>query len=177
MTIVMRTAAVLAVVLFGLLGTAPASSAHAQLESSDPADGARLAAAPERVSLVFGEPVDAGFAQVSVRGPDGRSHWEAGPAQVSGERVTAPLRELGPAGRYVINYRVLSVDGHPVSGTIVFGLAQAGDGTPVAGGGTAAGAPPTQGGVPFWVWIGGAIVLFVGAMLAAAFVTRSPRAG
>lgn len=175
MAILVRALSVLVVLLTALLAGAPAGGAHAVLESSNPADGASVRAAPRRVTLTFGEAVDAGFAKVTVLGPDGRSHWEAGPARGIGERVTAPLRELGPAGRYVIEYRVLSADGHPVSGSVSFRLKVAGDGTPAAGGGTAAGAPPTQGGVPLWVWIVGTVVLFVAAMLAAAFATRPPR--
>lgn len=178
MTILLRATAVLVAVLFGLLAAAPVSSAHAQLESSNPADGAKLRTAPKAVILVFGESVDAGFAKVTVLGPDGRSRWEAASVRVDGARVTAPLRELGPAGRYVIKYRVLSADGHPVSGSVGFQLTKAGDGTPAVGGGAATGpSRPADSGVPLWVWIAGGAVLFGAGLLAAAFVGRAPREG
>jgi hypothetical protein len=72
--------------------------------------------------------------------------------------VTAPVRELGPAGVYTIAYRIISADGHPVSGTLTFTLTTAGDGTPAAPPADSA-AGDDSGGVPIWVWIGGAVVV------------------
>lgn len=166
----------LVVVLLGLLAGVPTAAAHAQLKSSNPADGAQLKTAPKQITLQFGESVDAGFATVTVLGPDGKSHWEAGKAQADSAKVSAPLRPLGPKGRYVIKYRVLSADGHPVSGSVTFSLQHAGHGTPApaAAGSTTAGKSP-EGGVPLWVWCVGAAVLFLAAALAAAFVARTPR--
>jgi methionine-rich copper-binding protein CopC len=173
----MRATSVLVIVLLGLLMTAPVGAAHAQLESSNPADGARLTSRPKRVTLEFGEAVDAGFATVSVLGPGGKTHWEAGKAQANGPKVDVPVRPLGPAGQYVIKYRVLSADGHPVSGKVSFRLLNPGHGTPApaAAGSTTGGGKPPASGVPLWVWIVGAAGLFVAAAFAAAFVTRAPR--
>lgn len=176
MSILSRAASVLLVVLLGLLSGVPTAAAHAQLKSSNPADGARLTSVPEQIRLEFSEPVDAGFATVSVLGPDGKSHWVAGKARADGAKVSAPLRPLGPKGRYVIKYRVLSADGHPVSGSVTFSLQREGNGTPApaAAGSTTSGKPP-ESGVPLWVWFVGAAVLFLAAALAAAFVARTPR--
>lgn len=173
MSILSRVVSVLVIVLLSLLAGAPTGAAHAQLKSSNPADGAQLKSPPKQVTLEFGEPVDAGFATVTVLGPDGRSHWEAGKVQASGAKVSAPLRPLGPKGRYVIKYRVLSADGHPVSGSVTFRLQHAGHGTPApaAAASTTAGKPP-KGGVPLWVWFAGAAGLFLAAALAATFVAR-----
>lgn len=60
------TAALTALLLaFSVVGALPAA-AHAQLLSSNPADDAVLAAAPERVEFVFNEDINPSFAQVVI---------------------------------------------------------------------------------------------------------------
>ena len=125
-----RTAVVLGGLALALAPTTPAS-AHSGLVSSVPAQDAQLAASPPAVELVFDEPVSTKFSRVEVTGPDGRT-WSTGEPDVSGATVTQDLAELGPAGTYQIAYRVVSADGHPVSGTRRFQLTAAGDGTPPA---------------------------------------------
>lgn len=174
MQILRRIFAVLAFVLLGLLTSALPGHAHARLESSNPADGATLSVPPERIALKFSEAVDAGFASVAVIGPDGKSHWEEGKPSAAGQRVTAGVRELGAAGEYVVRYRVLSADGHPVSGRLRFILRAAGGGSPAVAGAAPADFAAADG-VPLWVWIAGATGLFAVGALAAAFVARGSR--
>jgi len=77
---------------------------------------------------------------------------------------------LGPAGVYQIGYRVVSADGHPVSGKTSFTLTTAGPGSANAQAPAAttvpnavpSAAPPEPAGAPVWPWIVGAVVL-VGA--------------
>jgi len=114
----------LTVLLFACaaVGWATPARAHNVLIDSDPGDGTTLTAAPRQVTLVFDQPVRKGYAQVGVTGPDG-SAWADGVAKVSAERVSVKVKPL-PAGRtYVIGYRVLSADGHPVTGSVTFALA------------------------------------------------------
>lgn len=92
-----------------LLTSAGPAAAHTALVSSDPADGAEVAAAPPAVTLTFNLPVQE-FAAVTVTGPGG-TRWEQGPARVAGDTVTTELDSLGPAGRYVVAYRVVSAAG------------------------------------------------------------------
>ncbi|MFI9008691.1 copper resistance protein CopC [Actinosynnema sp. NPDC053489] len=147
------------------LGTAAPALAHNVLVGSDPKDGARLDAGPAAITLTFDQPVQAGekFNTVTVTGPEG-TRWEAdGEPTVRNSSVTFPVRPLGPAAEYVVGYRVLSADGHPVTGSLRFTLTKAGDGTPAP----AAAAEQDQegtssGGVPIWVWIVGAAVLLGG---------------
>ncbi|MPZ66470.1 MAG: copper resistance protein CopC [Pseudonocardiaceae bacterium] len=161
-----------------LTGAAPAA-AHNTLISSDPADGAAVATAPQAVRLTFDLPVQemAATTTVTVTGPDG-TRWERGPARVAGSKVTTGLGSLGPAGRYVVAFRVLSEDGHPVSGTVDFELTEPGSSpspspsSPSPAAPAAAGDQGARGGggrsdMPVWPWLLGAVVL-VGAGGAAA---------
>lgn len=173
--------AVLTVLLTGVIAGlaslvgAGSAAAHNTLVSADPADGARLAAGPERITLTFDQPVNTGFTTVTVTGPD-RTNWRVGQPTVSGNTVTTPVDPLGPAGEYLIGYRIVSADGHPVSGSVSFRLTTAGTGTPAppasddAGNGDgAAGAGPAA-----WVWVAGAVLLLAGGVLAGLWLGRRP---
>jgi copper resistance protein C len=155
-----------------LVGASPAF-AHAQFEGSDPADGASLATAPQTVTLTFSDTMRQGFNTITVTGPDGAQYQAAGDPTAQDTSVSIGVNPLGPAGLYQIGYRVLSDDGHPITGQVGFTLTQAGAGagtTPApttAAPVTAAPEPAAQeasesGGMPVWPWIVGAIVL-VGA--------------
>jgi methionine-rich copper-binding protein CopC len=153
------------------LGTAAPAFAHNVLISSDPKDGSSLEAGPAAITLTFDQPVTGGegFNTISVTGPEG-TRWEAdGEPTVRDNVVTFPLRPLGPAAEYAVGYRILSADGHPVSGSLKFTLTKAGNGTPAPT--TAAAAreaePESGGGLPIWVWIAGAVVLLAGGVFLA----------
>lgn len=167
-----------AVLLTGLalLGTAGPAAAHNSLIGSNPANGASLAAGPAEVELRFDQPVQAGegLNTVAVIGPN-NDHWEAGPADVASNVVTVPVRTLGPAGVYKIGYRILSADGHPVSGQLAFTLTTAGSGTPAPQSATepAAESPDTSSGLPVWVWIGGAALLLGAGLVLALRMGKS----
>lgn len=162
-----------------LLGSGQAL-AHTRLLSSDPADGASLATAPERVSLVFNEAMQADFSMVTVTGPDGAA-WQTGAVTAEDGTVRIGLRPLGPAGRYEIGYRVVSDDGHPVRGAVAFVLTAPGPGAAAAPAAAsepsaapvAASAPAADPGTPVWPWIVGAVVLVGGGV---AVALRSGRA-
>ena len=151
-----------------LLGAAPAW-AHSQLDASNPADGAGVATPPATVSLTFNEDVQPGFTVITLIGPDGKD-YHRGDVTETDQTVSVGALPLGPAGTYQIGYRVVSADGHPVSGKTSFTLTTAGPGSPDAQvpAATAApnavpnAAPPDAGGAPVWPWIVGAVVL-VGA--------------
>lgn len=150
---------VLALAGLGLFALAGTASAHNSLVSSNPTQDASLAAGPQTVVLTFDEPVQEGkgLNSVAVTGPDGKE-WQGGPATVDSNVVSAPVRELGPTGTYTIGYRIVSADGHPVSGKVTFNLTQAGNGTPAAAS-AAMSTGTASSGVPIWVWLVGAGVL------------------
>ncbi len=105
---------------FLLLAAAPAS-AHAVLEASTPGDGAQLDEAPSEVTLEFNESVSADLGGVRVY-ESGGSRVDEGAVHVEDGVVSVGLRDGLGDGAYVATYRVVSADGHPVRGGIVFSV-------------------------------------------------------
>jgi copper transport protein len=120
-----RALAVLAGLIFGLLavGLAPArpASAHAGLLQSDPPSGAVLAGSPDQVVLTFSEPVRIVPGKVRIIGPNGRNVADGAPA-TQGSQLRIPMKETTERGSYLISYRVISADSHPISGAIPFSI-------------------------------------------------------
>jgi methionine-rich copper-binding protein CopC len=104
-----------------MAGTSLPATAHNVLKASDPKDGATLTQAPRQITLVFDQPVRKGYATVSVTGPDGAARAR-GAAVVAAEKVTVEVAALPVNGEHVVGYRVLSADGHPITGKITFTL-------------------------------------------------------
>jgi methionine-rich copper-binding protein CopC len=127
------------------------AQAHAALISSSPSDGDVVASVPTEVSFTFDEAVGSP-AFVSVIGPDGADIAD-GDAVVDGATVTQAVRLLPEQGRYTASYRVVSDDGHAVTGTIRFTV-DAVNGTTAPGGPAlsdcANGCPLTSAGASFW---------------------------
>jgi copper transport protein len=118
-------AAVVAAIVAGLLlAWAPPASAHAVVVSSSPSDGERLTSSPAAVSIQFSEAISADLGGLRVVSSDGKS-VDAGPDTVSGPTLSVPLEPDLPAGTYVATYRVISADGHPVKGALVFAVGDA----------------------------------------------------
>jgi methionine-rich copper-binding protein CopC len=152
------------------LSIAPAA-AHANLQSSNPAENSVLDAAPDEVTLTFNQSVQSNFATVTVVGSDG-TQWGASDPVVDGSTVTVDLDGLGAAGEYTIGYRVVSADGHPITGSIPFQLTQA---SPTSAATSAAAAPAptettptaaaedTEDSSGFPIWIIAVVVVAVGA--------------
>ncbi len=164
---------VLAVLAVGVLATPGA--AHARLTGTSPADGATLEALPLTVRLTFSDPLDPQFVRVRVTGPQAAERVIAettiAEPVVEGPTVTVPMPLGGGAGSWTVDYRVVSRDGHPVSGGLTFSVT--GSATPVPATpvepASAAGTPG-----PAWAAVGGLAVLAAfGAVYAAA--GRRPR--
>ncbi len=103
-----------------VLGLAPPgigpAAAHASLVASDPRDGATLDRLPGRISFTFSEDVVTP-AYVVVRTADGADVTSGGPV-VDGVTVTQELDGSAASGEVTMAYRVVSVDGHPVTGEL-----------------------------------------------------------
>ncbi|MET0728648.1 MAG: copper resistance protein CopC [Acidimicrobiales bacterium] len=104
-----------------VVASAAPAAAHASLISVDPADGARLDESPATVTLTFSEPVSTDLGGVRVLDGDGE-RVDAGAARTDGSVVRVDLQPNLAEGTYVISYRVVSADGHPVRGGSVFGV-------------------------------------------------------
>ncbi len=109
-----------------LLRAAPAV-AHAQLEGTTPEAGAQLDEAPREVVLRFAEGVRPVPGGLRVLAEDGTRVDEARPRS-SGDTVTLALPALAD-GAYVVSWRVVSEDGHPVRGAFTFRVGGVGDQT------------------------------------------------
>ncbi len=117
------TAALALVAFLGVLLVPAVASAHSVLIETDPTTGS-VAATPDAVRLTFNERPQARFSVVQVVGPDG-ARRDAGNLSVLNDVVSEPLQGTRPAGVYTVNWRVVSADGHPVSGQWRFTAASA----------------------------------------------------
>jgi len=114
----------LVVGLFALLamgfGASPAQ-AHATLEGTDPPTGAIVDPAPTVITMNFSERVVPVDGRIKVIAPDGSDVVVEKPTTVNGgARLRIPLKSGLADGTYLVSYRVISADGHPVSGGYTF---------------------------------------------------------
>jgi len=111
----------LVLVVLCALALPPTASAHARLLRSTPANEAVLAKAPATVRLVFDDTVRARSGIKAIRNGGG-SVLAGKPRIVGGRFLVVPLRSGLGDGDYTVLWRVLSDDGHEISGTIAFGV-------------------------------------------------------
>jgi copper transport protein len=114
----MRLVTAVASLLLVVCGSASAF-AHASLVATEPREGSMVAEAPKTVWLRFNEPVTP--AVIRVIDADGRTRNDAA-VHAAGETVEITLPTGLPAGTQVISYRVISADGHPVVGSMMFSV-------------------------------------------------------
>jgi copper transport protein len=109
-----------AVLLAGLLvGSAAApASAHASLVSSDPAEGEVLTEAPDQVTLTFDETV--AVVDDGIKAYDAAGDPLDVDAGAKDEVVNTDLPDDLADGTYVVVWRVVSSDGHPIAGSLTF---------------------------------------------------------
>src|SRR5438046_1531515 len=114
-----------------LAAFAPVSPAraHASLVKAVPADGAVLPLVPPALTLTFNEPVSP--LAIRLIGPDGAP---ISPAAVVAENATVTITPPPglQQGTHVLSWRVISADGHPVGGALIFSIG-APSGQPVSG--------------------------------------------
>lgn len=102
--------------------------AHTALEESNPVDGAVVSVMPSSIALIFSEDLmnlgEEGINRLSLTNPESQE-VTLDAVVVDGPKLLANVN-LGTEdfvpGRYVISYRVVSADGHPVKGEISFQL-------------------------------------------------------
>lgn len=159
-------------VLAVLVGAGPAG-AHATLQDTSPADDALVDAVPGAVVLRFDEPVSASTGAVQVIAPDG-DRVDGSVDDTDGGRGLSIDVDGGERGTYTVAYRVVSDDGHTITGSFVFhvgqrtGAATIDQSIPVA--------TSAVGGIGRWLGYAGAAVA-VGAALLLALLRRGPADG
>ena len=123
------------------LALVPAAGAHARLITTEPANDAVLEQSPRFVLLRFDEPVETAFGAIRVYDSRAR-RVDAGKVERPSEKeARIKLERRLARGTYTATWRVVSADGHPVSGAFVFHVGApsanpAGVAAQVLGGGT-----------------------------------------
>lgn len=86
----------------------------------EPSPGSVLADAPATIRLTFSEPVQAPAGSIRVLDSD-RREIDVGSIRSSDGIVSATVPALGLGG-YVVTWRVVSLDSHPISGAFTFAV-------------------------------------------------------
>jgi methionine-rich copper-binding protein CopC len=105
-----------------VLAVAGPAAAHSLLLESVPAAGATLSTPPRELTLRFNNRIEKSLSRIRVVNAQGVEHplvitVGAGAA----DRLTAAVPPL-PPGRWLVQWQVLSTDGHVVSGRFEFQL-------------------------------------------------------
>ena len=100
-----------------------AAWAHAALLRTVPAASLTVNTPPKTLSLVYSEPVEPKFALVLVSDANGTSQTAGSPTRsaTNADELDVPLRHLGE-GWYLVFWRAISTDGHPVRGAFTFAV-------------------------------------------------------
>ncbi|MFF5171439.1 copper resistance CopC/CopD family protein [Micromonospora sp. NPDC000089] len=114
-------AGLLVALLALLLAPASPASAHAVLISTSPQASAVVPGAPAEVVLTFSETVRQVPGKIRVIAPDG-TRADRGEPTFKGGVVTVKVDPSGPRGTYLVSYRVISADSHPVPGAFTYSV-------------------------------------------------------
>jgi len=119
--ILLRSAVAVGALLMFALATGSAAMAHTEEVSADPPADSLVIDMPAQVILTFDEPLlDAGAALVVTSA--GGTVVSQDPPMIDGPTIRVNLG-AGQPGRYQVAYRVVSGDGHPVTGSYAFEVA------------------------------------------------------
>lgn len=121
-----RALTVLAVTAGALFAAAGAASAHADLVSSSPTNGAVLTAEPSGLTLTYSEDVTLKLSSISVVAPDGRHVASAAGLRygASGQdSLSIALTPDASQGTYVVDWQATAADdGHATAGFVTFSV-------------------------------------------------------
>ncbi len=130
----MKRLALVLVAAFGALlllagPIAAPASAHAVLESSDPGADTVVSTLPGAVSLTFSESVSLVPGSLRVYGPDGAriDRGDVDHPGGHGDRIGVSIGDGDDAGQgtFLVAWRVISADSHPMSGAFTFSVGHA----------------------------------------------------
>lgn len=174
---VRRSLAVTLTLGLTLLLPVSAASAHDVLTGTVPLNGQTVKVLPKAIELSFNNMPLAIGTEVAIEDTAGKN-WASGEVKIVDKVVSQPLLPATPGGKYTVNWRVVSSDGHPIEGTFVFTAAAGGAGatsalTPAsepAADSDAAPQAPASGAFPVSPLIGSFVVLL--ALVLALIVVR-----
>lgn len=105
----------------------PSAQAHEELVGATPAAGSSLSSLPNKVRLVFSDKLQSFDGKavnvIVVEDPNGEQ-IDVGDSVVSGATLSVNIRDQGGFGEFHVSYRVVSGDGHPVSGDYYFTVSE-----------------------------------------------------
>jgi copper transport protein len=113
----------LLVAVAGALALPATAFAHAALLHTVPQASGTVNTAPTEVQLTYSEAVEPRFAIVSVTDAAGHQESAGSPRRspVNADTLLVPLKRIGE-GWYLVYWRAISVDGHPVRGAFTFAV-------------------------------------------------------
>jgi copper transport protein len=157
-----RLVAVVALAGVAVFAGAGPASAHAELVSSDPANGATLETAPTEIRITFSEQPDPAVSGIFIYDSSGARLGDdiVGPPAAQGDRTLVfPITGELPKGVYTVSWTTTSVeDGHTTTNSFTFGVGV----TPT---GTSAAAPPPSTSGPTPLSVISKSLLYAGLML------------
>ena len=115
---------VMAIVVANLLTGTDEALAHAILIETEPASQASLAAPPSEIVLVFSEAVTP--VVLRLFDVEGKTIAEVNDTRGKSSRLILPLRSRITDGQYLVSYRVMSADTHPIAGAFSFSVGTSG---------------------------------------------------
>jgi copper transport protein len=119
----MRRGALVAIAVAAALAAPASAWAHAALLHTTPSASVVLNRPPKQVAMTYSEAVEPRFAVVSITDAAGR-RVAAGPPGRSPTNPDTLVTKLKPIGEgwYLVYWRVISADGHPVRGAFTFAV-------------------------------------------------------
>lgn len=104
-----------------LISGGVSAQAHAQLLVSNPRIGSTLYKAPTSVTLTFDDDlIDLGGGNEIVVLDPRKHQVQKGITQLAGATLKTGLKKMKLYGKYTVVFKVMSIDGHPVTAKYLF---------------------------------------------------------
>ncbi|NYE96125.1 hypothetical protein FHU41_002375 [Psychromicrobium silvestre] len=158
-------------VVLALLLPAGAASAHDVVEQTSPANGSTVTVMPTELTISLNNTPAAIGSKIEIKDVGGQN-WAQGDVSVLDRVASIQLKSGAPAGQYLVNWRLVSSDGHPIEGTFGFTVSTGVAGS-TAGSGATLGTPApvstpqaqeqstSTGGFPWLIAIAVAVALVI----------------